>query len=360
MFRFGAMLRDKGKAALNEGDLPGPVRSNSRGLIERALPPISRSHPLRNLHPHAPEPRPRLARARAGLADRFQAGRARGPARMGPLRPLPGHGQPGFRAATSPGPRPSARPSPRPTAARSTRLARSEDAAHALGTAVLRYEAIEDLLGRIMSYAGLVYSGDTTDPKRAKFYGDTQERLTAASSELLFFTLELNRIDDAVLDAAMQRGAACPLPALARGPPQGQALPARGQDRAAVPRKVGHRAGLPGTAFSTRPSRRSASTVRGEELTLEPTLNKLQDADENAPPGRRRGARQDVPGESAHLHAHHQHAVEGQGDLGPLARLRGRRRFAPPREPRRARGRRGARRRGARSLSAPVAPLLSR
>ena len=57
---------------------------------------------------------------------------------------------------------------------------------------------MEDLLGRLMSYAGLVYSGDTTDPVRAKFYGDTQERLTAASSDLLFFGLELNRIDDAV------------------------------------------------------------------------------------------------------------------------------------------------------------------
>ena len=27
-----------------------------------------------------------------------------------------------------------------------------------------------------MSFAGLVYSGDTTDPARAKFYGDAQER----------------------------------------------------------------------------------------------------------------------------------------------------------------------------------------
>ena len=38
---------------------------------------------------------------------------------------------------------------------------------------------------------------------RAKFYGDMQERITAASLHLLFFTLELNRLDDAALDAAM-------------------------------------------------------------------------------------------------------------------------------------------------------------
>ncbi len=53
-----------------------------------------------------------------------------------------------------------------------------------------------------MSYAGLVYSGDTTDETRAKFYGDTRERLTNASGDLLFFGLELNRVDDAALDAA--------------------------------------------------------------------------------------------------------------------------------------------------------------
>ena len=62
-----------------------------------------------------------------------------------------------------------------------------------------RHQALrgfEELLGRIMSYAGLVYSGDTTDPARMKFYGDAQEKITSASSDLLFFELELNRLDD--------------------------------------------------------------------------------------------------------------------------------------------------------------------
>ena len=39
----------------------------------------------------------------------------------------------------------------------------------ALHEAIKRYEAIDDKLGRILSYAGLVYSGDTTDPVRANF-----------------------------------------------------------------------------------------------------------------------------------------------------------------------------------------------
>ena len=69
--------------------------------------------------------------------------------------------------------------------------------------AVKRYETIDDLLGRLGSYAGLIYASNTADPKGAKFYGDVQERLTAASLHLLFFALELNRIDDAVLERAM-------------------------------------------------------------------------------------------------------------------------------------------------------------
>ena len=64
--------------------------------------------------------------------------------------------------------------------------ARGPQPGRELAAAVKRYEAIEDLLGRLISYASLVYSGDTTDPVQAKFYGDVQERITAASSHLLF------------------------------------------------------------------------------------------------------------------------------------------------------------------------------
>jgi oligoendopeptidase F len=81
-------------------------------------------------------------------------------------------------------------------------LAQKPDAAATLGEAVRRYEALQDLLGRVMSYAVLLYMANTSDPARAKFYGDAQEKITAASTLLLFFQLELNRIDDAVLDAA--------------------------------------------------------------------------------------------------------------------------------------------------------------
>src|SRR6202048_5017850 len=73
-----------------------------------------------------------------------------------------------------------------------------------LAGAVKRYEAIDDLAGRLASYAGLIHAGDSVDPAISKFYGDVSERITAASVHLLFFTLELNRIEDAVIERAMQ------------------------------------------------------------------------------------------------------------------------------------------------------------
>lgn len=73
-----------------------------------------------------------------------------------------------------------------------------------LASMIETYETIEDLLGRLISYAGLLYAGNSVDPARAKFYGDTQERVTAISTELLFFTLELNRIEDDVMERALE------------------------------------------------------------------------------------------------------------------------------------------------------------
>ena len=71
----------------------------------------------------------------------------------------------------------------------------AEDGGTWLAEAVRRYEAIDDLAGRLGSYAGLVHAGDSVDPAISKFYGDVSERLTNASVHLLFFALELNRID---------------------------------------------------------------------------------------------------------------------------------------------------------------------
>ena len=66
-------------------------------------------------------------------------------------------------------------------------------------------EALGDLSGRIGSFAFLQYAQKSTDPDRAKFMGDTNEALTNLSTKVLFFELELNRIEDADLEAAFAR-----------------------------------------------------------------------------------------------------------------------------------------------------------
>ncbi|WGW05830.1 M3 family oligoendopeptidase [Tropicibacter oceani] len=62
--------------------------------------------------------------------------------------------------------------------------------------AVHRHEKIENIAGRIMSFAGLRYYQMTTDAGRAKFMSDCQEKITNYTTPLVFFTLELNRLDD--------------------------------------------------------------------------------------------------------------------------------------------------------------------
>ena len=66
---------------------------------------------------------------------------------------------------------------------------------------VERYEEIDVVAGRLMSYAGLRYYQNTMDSERAKFIADVQDRITDATSLLVFFGLEFNRLEDAHLDA---------------------------------------------------------------------------------------------------------------------------------------------------------------
>ncbi|MGE7367680.1 M3 family oligoendopeptidase [Neorhizobium sp. NPDC001467] len=83
--------------------------------------------------------------------------------------------------------------------------AATKTGAEGLGAAIAQYDALDDLFGKIGSYAGLTYFSDTSNPANGKFYGDVQAKLTDLSSHLLFFALELNRIDDTMIDAAIAR-----------------------------------------------------------------------------------------------------------------------------------------------------------
>jgi oligoendopeptidase F len=157
-------------------------------------------------------------------------------------------------------------------------LAARDDASAALTEAVKTYEGLEDLVGKIMSYAGLVYSGDTTDPQRAKFYGDTQDKVTAISTELLFFGLELNRIDEALLAKAAAQAPLSHfkpwLEDLAKDKPH------QLEDRI---EELFHEKSVTGHGAWNRLFDETIASLRfkvgGDDLTLELTLNRLQDAD---------------------------------------------------------------------------------
>jgi oligoendopeptidase F len=75
-------------------------------------------------------------------------------------------------------------------------LAGDANGGDGIAGAIARYEALEDRMGRIASYAGLLFAMASTVPEHARFYGDMQTGLTELNSDLLFFGLELNALAD--------------------------------------------------------------------------------------------------------------------------------------------------------------------
>jgi oligoendopeptidase F len=147
-----------------------------------------------------------------------------------------------------------------------------------LAAAVRKFEAIEEVLGRVMSYAQLRFSADSTDPAAGKFYQTMAERVTAIGTHLLFFTLEINRIAEAALDEKLQD------PGLAHYRPWLRDL------RVFLPHQLSdelekfiHEKEVTGhSAWSRLFDETTAGMrvpLRGEELTLSDVLNKLSDPD---------------------------------------------------------------------------------
>jgi oligoendopeptidase F len=73
-----------------------------------------------------------------------------------------------------------------------------------LGSAIARYESILERLHRVTSFAQLFFAADMSDPERGRFLQDMQEQCNEISTETLFFTLELNRLEDAVVDKQLE------------------------------------------------------------------------------------------------------------------------------------------------------------
>ncbi|WP_170764443.1 M3 family oligoendopeptidase [Ruegeria lacuscaerulensis] len=145
-------------------------------------------------------------------------------------------------------------------------------------TCVQRNEKINTVAGRVMSFAGLRYYQLTTDAERAKFLSDMQEKITIFTTPLVFFTLEINRIDDNLLKAHFEANSD-----LARYEPVFRRI------RAMKPYQLSdelekflHDLGVVGDAWERLFDETIAGltfTVDGEELNIEGTLNLLTEQD---------------------------------------------------------------------------------
>lgn len=149
-----------------------------------------------------------------------------------------------------------------------------------LVASVRAFEGMSDQLGRIGSYAGLLYAADTSDPDRAKFYGDIQEKLTGITTKLLFYPLEFNRLEDDVLEAAMKDEA------LAHYSPWiDDLLKEKPYQLTDEIEKLFHEKSVSGRGAWNRLFNETMTALRfkigGEELSLELTLNRLTDRDED-------------------------------------------------------------------------------
>src|SRR5579871_156337 len=147
-----------------------------------------------------------------------------------------------------------------------------------LGAAIGEYERLQELAGRISSYASLVHAGNLGDPEIGRFFQTVEERINAASTKLLFFTLELNRLDEVEL-AAKQTD-----PALAHYRPWLRDIRAfRPYQLSDELEKLLHEKQVAGRAAWTRLFDETIADLRfpfrGRELTEAEALDLLSDAD---------------------------------------------------------------------------------
>ena len=144
---------------------------------------------------------------------------------------------------------------------------------------ILRYEKIQNISGRIMSFAGLKYYQSTTDPKRAKFLADMQDKITVSSSKLVFFSLEINNIDNKKINSLLKEDVQ-----LSRFKPIFDSLRKMKNHQLSTELEAFlHDQSVVGTSAWNRLFDETIAglkfTINNEELNIESTLNLLSDND---------------------------------------------------------------------------------
>ena len=145
--------------------------------------------------------------------------------------------------------------------------------------AVERYEAIDIIAGRIMSFAGLRYYQLTSDPERAKFMSDMQDKLTEHTTKLVFYGLEFNRLDEEALSKLLSQNTA-----LARYKPVFDRMRAMKPYQLSdeMERFLHDQSVIGATAWNRLFDETIAGlvfTIDGEDLPLEAATNKLSEQD---------------------------------------------------------------------------------
>ncbi|MEO1292844.1 MAG: M3 family oligoendopeptidase [Pseudomonadota bacterium] len=146
-------------------------------------------------------------------------------------------------------------------------------------SAILRYEEIRGIAGRVMSYAFLLHTQNTEDAGRGKFLSDMQARVNTATTQIVFAELEINRVPEETLKAHLTSNAD-----LARYRPILERL------RKSKPHQLSdelerylHDQGVVGTTAWVRLFDETMAALRfdvaGESLPLEATLDFLTDHD---------------------------------------------------------------------------------
>ena len=72
-----------------------------------------------------------------------------------------------------------------------------------LGQAIAAYETLSEAAGKISAFASLYFASQITEESRGRFRQSIEEQLTSALQPTLFFTLELQALDPAELDAKL-------------------------------------------------------------------------------------------------------------------------------------------------------------
>lgn len=155
----------------------------------------------------------------------------------------------------------------------------SQLSAKELTSAIAAYESLSEILGRLGSYAQLLYASDMTHPDYGRFYQNTNETLTEISSLTVFFSLELNQIPDEQLDAMLKES-----PALAHYTPWLRDVRLfRPHQLSQSLEELLHEKHVTGSSAWSRlfdeTLARMRFTVRGETLGCEQVLHMLSDTD---------------------------------------------------------------------------------